>query len=92
MAQRLKNHAKDMRHSHLQEARIIPELSVKPSALSQKRPGFKTTGATHRGQQLTDLVRGKHTGEQVHADTLVDKHNFDIPLMDTLTIEQTYYS
>ena len=38
MQQRIKNHAKDMTHAHLQETRIIPEMSVKPSALSQKRP------------------------------------------------------
>lgn len=90
MTQRLKNHSKDMKHSHLAESRIIPEMSVKPSALSQKRPGYKATGATHRGQQLMDFVKGKHVGEQVHADTLVDKHNFDIPLLDTLTIESSY--
>lgn len=37
MEQRMKNHTKDMKHAHLLESRIIPELSVKPSALSQKR-------------------------------------------------------
>lgn len=38
MQQRIKSHLKDMTHAHLQESRIIPEMSVKPSALSQKRP------------------------------------------------------
>ena len=90
MQQRLKNHTKDMQHAHFQEASIIPEMSVKPSALSQKRPGYKQTGATYRGQQLTDFIRGKHVGEQVHADTLVDKHDFDVPLLDTLTLEGGY--
>lgn len=38
MSQRLKNHMKDMSHAHLKESKLIPELSVKPSALRQKRP------------------------------------------------------
>jgi len=38
MTQRMKNHRRDMSHAHHQESRIIPEMSVKPSALSQKRP------------------------------------------------------
>ena len=38
MSQRIKNHYKDMSHAHFQESKIIPEMSVKPSALSQKRP------------------------------------------------------
>ena len=57
--------------------------------------GFKNTGAALRGEQLLNYIRGKRTGEQVVADTLVDKHNFDIPLLDTLTInggeEETGY-
>lgn len=38
MGQRVKNHHKDMAHAHILESKIIPEMSVKPSALSQKRP------------------------------------------------------
>lgn len=36
-AQRLKNHDKDMSHAHRLEERLRPEMSVKPSALWQKR-------------------------------------------------------
>lgn len=39
-----------------------------------------------------DVVKGKHVGEQVHADTLVDKHNFDFPLLDTLTLSNNNYN
>lgn len=35
--QRVRNHMKDMSHAHLLETRLRPELSVKPSALWQKR-------------------------------------------------------
>ena len=36
--QRIKNHSKDMNHSHLLESKLKAEMSVKPSALWQHRP------------------------------------------------------
>ena len=39
---------------------------------------------------MSNFLKGKTTGEQVMADTLVDKHDFDVPLLDTLTIEGGY--
>lgn len=49
--------------------------------------GFKNTAAALRGEQLMNYIKGKKTGEHVMADTLVDKHNFDIPLLDTITLD-----
>ena len=37
MNQRIKNHEQDMNHSHTMEAKLKPEMSVKPSALWQRR-------------------------------------------------------
>lgn len=84
--QRVKNHEIDMGHAHLAESRLRPEMSVKPSALWQKRPGFESTAASTRGHQLLAVVRGKKEGEKVFADTLVDKHNFVDSLQDTITL------
>lgn len=37
MNQRIKNHQQDMHHSHTMEAKLKAEMSVKPSALWQRR-------------------------------------------------------
>ena len=37
MTQRIKNHQQDMHHSHTMEAKLKAEMSVKPSALWQRR-------------------------------------------------------
>jgi hypothetical protein len=36
--QRIANHLKDMEHSHTMESKLKAEMSVKPSALWQRRP------------------------------------------------------
>lgn len=86
--QRVKNHQKDMEHAHFLESRLRPEMSVKPSALWQKRPGYQNTSASMRGSQLLDAVRGKKEGDEVFADSLVDKHDFRCGLADTITLER----
>jgi hypothetical protein len=75
---RIQNHIQDMSHSHCLESKLRPEMSVKPSALWQKRPGFQSTAASLRGHQLLNAVRSKGKAESgvVFADTLTDKHNF----------------
>lgn len=84
--QRIKNHDIDMTHSHLSESKLKPEMSVKPSALWQKRSGYESTAASLRGRQLLGSLRGKQEDSKVFADTLVDKHNFFDPLLDTVTV------
>lgn len=78
--QRLKNHLKDMRHTHSMEAKLKPEMSVKPSALWQHRTNYNATSASLRGKQLLDHTRGKRTGEVVFAEPLTTEHDFlDMP-------------
>ena len=87
--QRLKNHHVDMHHSHLLENKLRPEMSIKPSALWQKRKGFNSTASSLRGQQLFEMAKGfkkKEADDAVFCETLTDKHSFDAPLMGTLTI------
>lgn len=74
--QRLKNHMKDMRHTHAMEAKLKPEMSVKPSALWQHRANYNATSASLRGQQLLDHAREKRSGEVVYADPLTKEHDF----------------
>ena len=81
--QRIKNHRLDMEHAHHHEKTLRPEMSVKPSALWQKRPGYQATDAALRGDQLLHLVRtggGKpltsSPPKQVFAASLTDKHDF----------------
>ncbi len=81
---RLSIHEEDMRHAHIQEGRLKPEMSVKPSALWQKRENFNTTAAALRGQQLLNLANGKRETSQVFAASLVDRHNLNEPLQDTI--------
>ena len=83
---RIKIHEHDMHHSHSVESKLRPEMSIKPSALWTKRPGYMATSASMRGAQLQDLVNGKKAGQQVFAETLVDRHTFDEgSLQDTHT-------
>jgi len=74
--QRIKNHFDDMAHAHILENKLKPEMSVKPSALWQKRPGYNSTSASLRGSQLQDYVHGKKGGEVVFAASLVTRHNW----------------
>lgn len=79
-----------MSHSHHAEKLLKPEMSVKPSALWQKRKNFETTAASLRGVQLLGTIRGKREDQKVFADTLVDKHDFHNALQDTVTVHSTY--
>ena len=91
--QRIKNHHKDMGHAHTLERMLRPEMSVKPSALWLKRKNFNTTSASLRGQQLFESAKGFAKGEDdaaVFCETLTDKHNFHLPLLDTLTLRESY--
>lgn len=65
--QRLKNHEKDMSHTHTMEGKLKAEMSVKPSALWQHRPGYDFTSASLRGQQVLDIARDKKIGTAVYA-------------------------
>lgn len=87
-ALRIRHHTVDMNHSHCMEEKLRPEMSVKPSALWQKRKGHDKTSSSLRGQQLLNDVRNKRTGEQdnrVFAESLVDRHNFHDVLDGTIT-------
>lgn len=93
--QRIKNHRMDMEHAHHHEKKLRPEMSVKPSALWQKRPGYQATDAALRGDQLLHLVRtggGKPLAssppKQVFAASLTDKHDFfdHSSLQNTVTL------
>eukprot|EP01041_Mallomonas_annulata_P007571 gene7571-15524_t len=81
--QRIQNNSADMYHAHTIQKQLKPEMSVKPSALWQQRQGFKSTASVLRGEQLLDRVQGKRAGEQVHADSLVNRHDFSMALKDT---------
>mmetsp|Transcript_10947 Transcript_10947/g.10962 ORF Transcript_10947/g.10962 Transcript_10947/m.10962 type:complete len:344 (-) Transcript_10947:210-1241(-) len=84
LSQRLINHSCDMSHAHNLQKRLKPEMSVKPSALWQNREGYKNTSAALRGQLLLDRVHGKRPGASVHAESLVNRHDFDKSLQDTM--------
>ena len=87
---RVQNHVKDMTHAHTMEGKLRPEMSVKPSALWHKRPGYQLTAASLRGNQLLTATRskGKVNNSVIFADTLTDKHSFDNPLDGTLTLHR----
>lgn len=51
------NHEQGMYHSHYRESKLKPEMSVKPSALWQKRHGYNRTSAALRGDQLLNYER-----------------------------------
>ena len=84
--QRLLNHQHDMAHTHSLERMLRPEMSVKPSALWQKRKNFNNTSASLRGQQLFEAAKGfaKTDDDAVFCETLTDKHSFDRPLNGTI--------
>lgn len=83
--QRVTNNRRDMTHAHCLEGRLRAEMSVKPSALWQKRGGYQSTSSSLRGQQLLDAVRGNKDGAQaVFADSLVDKHDYSGSLSGTV--------
>ena len=88
--QRIRNHEVDMLHAHALEKKLRPEMSIKPSALWQKRQNFNSTSASLRGQQLFEAAKGfaakKDNDDAVFCETLTDKHNFALPLLDTVTL------
>jgi hypothetical protein len=85
--QRVTNNARDMSHAHFLEGRLKAEMSVKPSALWQKRAGYQATSSSLRGQQLLDNVRGNKEGANtVFADSLVDKHDYSGNLSGTVSV------
>ncbi len=65
-----------MRHAHKLESKLRPEMSVKPSALWQKRKGYSNSSSSLRGQQLLACVRGNKKSDVVFAESLVNKHDF----------------
>jgi hypothetical protein len=90
--QRVTNNQRDMQHAHFLEGRLRAEMSVKPSALWQKRPGYQGTSSSLRGQQLLDQARGCREGGAggagaVFADSLVDKHDYSGSLSGTVSEE-----
>lgn len=85
--QRLRNHDMDMRHSHLLEKKLRPEMSVKPSALWLKRKNFHSTSASLRGQQLFEQAKGfEQSDDSIFCETLTDKHDFSLPLLSTVQL------
>lgn len=74
--QRLKNHKKDMRHTHAMELKLKPEMSVKPSALWQHREHFTNNSSSLRGHQLLNYTQGNKKGGVVYAEPLTKRHNF----------------
>lgn len=59
------------------ESKLHAEMTVKPSALWERRPGFEYTSAALRGQQLLDNARGKKTDKRVFAESLVARHDYN---------------
>lgn len=88
--QRVLNHEKDMLHMHTLESKLKPEMSVKPSALWQHRPGYNATSASLRGQQLLDFARGKKEGVAVFADSLVERHDYEDAPQNTTLLYSTH--
>ena len=86
--QRIKNHDKDMRHAHLADSLLRPEMSIKPSALWQKRENYNHTAAALRGSQLLDYSMGakKSAKGTITAPSLVERHDFANSLQDTITL------
>ena len=81
--QRIVNHRIDMEHAHLHEQRLRPEMSVRPSALWEKRRGYEATDAAMRGDQLLQVGRTGKLGsttatppKTVYAAPLTIRHNF----------------
>lgn len=86
--QRVSNNQRDMQHAHFLEGRLKAEMSVKPSALWQKRSGYSTTSSSLRGQQMLDGARGNtDRTNAVFADSLVDKHDYSGSLSGTVRRE-----
>lgn len=83
LEQRIKNHLKDMKHTHSMESKIKPEMSIKPSAMWERRAGYNSTSSSLRGEQLYNHARGKSEGTLIFAESLTDRHNFLSPPNDT---------
>lgn len=87
-AQNFTNKERDMKHEHMVNGMIRPELTVKPSALMTKRNHFKHTSAYYRGRQLLDKCKGKKNGDAVFIESLCGTHEFGgKKLSGTLSLE-----
>jgi len=81
----------DMHHAHSLEKKLRPEMSVKPSALWQRRRGYENTAAALRGSQLLDQVlsgggaKKSNEAKVVFATSLTDRHDFNGSMLDTTT-------
>ncbi|GMH75463.1 hypothetical protein TL16_g06774 [Triparma laevis f. inornata] len=85
----INNKSKDMTHSMFLDARLKPELTVKPSALLVKRANFKSNASKLRGEQLLDKVKGKKEGDAVFIESLCNLHDFsDKKLSGTKRFEE----
>ncbi|GMH65079.1 hypothetical protein TrST_g3426 [Triparma strigata] len=72
----INNKKHDMHHFMTLDARLKPELTVKPSALLLKRANFKSNASKLRGEQLLDKVKGKKEGDAVFIESLCNLHEF----------------
>ncbi len=80
------NKTRDMHHFMALDAKMKPELMVKPSALLQKRANYKNTASKLRGEQFLDKVKGKSEGDAVFIESLCTIHDFsDKGLLNTTT-------
>merc|ERR1711916_293747 len=84
---RMETNYSEMKHAHLLEEKLKPEMNITPSALWTKRKNFQGTSAILRGQQLLDMVHGKKKGETVYAKSLVERHDFSKSLQDTVNLD-----
>lgn len=86
---RMETNYSEMKHAHLLQDKLKPEMNVTPSALWTKRKNFQSTSSILRGQQLLDMVHGKKKGETVYAKSLVERHDFSRDLQDTINLDTT---
>ena len=83
---RMDTNYSEMKHAHILEEKLKPEMNITPSALWTKRKNFQNTSSILRGQQLLDMVHGKKKGETVYAKSLVERHDFSQNLQDTVNL------
>lgn len=84
---RMDTNYSEMKHAHLLQEKLKPEMNITPSALWAKRKNFQNTSSILRGQQLLDMVHGKRKGETVYAKSLVERHDFSRSLQDTVNLD-----
>lgn len=78
-ATRMQIHKMNMDHFHHLEAKLKPEMSIKPSALLLKRAGYQATSSSLRGRQVMKSITGVTSSDTstVTLESLVDLHDFD---------------